>query len=123
MKAGEHRVWLLQGALGAGKSTFARAALRSLGVTGAVPSPTFTLVRQYRLRRGRWQRAIHVDAYRITSATEIRALAIDEAIADPACLVLIEWPERLPKNLWPTESATVRIRRHGDGRRVTVRTR
>lgn len=81
----------LSGALGAGKTSFARGVLRGLGHAGEVPSPSFTLVETYAppgVRLPVW----HVDLYRLGDPAEVAALALDEA-AD--ALLLIEWPERL----------------------------
>jgi tRNA threonylcarbamoyladenosine biosynthesis protein TsaE len=79
----------LQGDLGAGKSTMARAWLRALGVTGPVRSPTYTLVERYPLAGG--GEALHLDLYRIGGAAELDFLGLDDV--DPA-LWLVEWPER-----------------------------
>ena len=79
----------LQGDLGAGKSTLARAWLRALGVTGAVRSPTYTLVERYDLAGG--GEALHLDLYRIAEAGELEFLGLDDV---RATLWLIEWPER-----------------------------
>lgn len=81
---------LLQGDLGAGKSTFARALIRSLGHVGAVPSPTYTLVEPYDLPGGT---VYHVDLYRVSNEDELRYLGwteLDEGFR------VVEWPERAP---------------------------
>jgi tRNA threonylcarbamoyladenosine biosynthesis protein TsaE len=79
----------LEGDLGAGKTTLARAILRGLGVTEDVPSPTFTLVQQYDTPR---LSVRHFDLYRIANASEVGELGFDEALDEGA--VLVEWPER-----------------------------
>ena len=61
----------LQGDLGAGKSTLARALLRTLGVTGAIRSPTYTLVERYPLSSG--GEAWHLDLYRIGDGASAEA--------------------------------------------------
>lgn len=85
----------LQGDLGAGKSTLARAWLRALGIVGAVRSPTYTLVERYPLDDGTVdgavREALHLDLYRIAHAAELEFLALDDA---QAALWLVEWPER-----------------------------
>ena len=78
----------LQGDLGAGKSTLARALLRELGVTGAIRSPTYTLVERYAVAGGE---AWHLDLYRIGDPGELDFLGLDAA---DATLLLVEWPER-----------------------------
>lgn len=84
----ESAVVHLQGDLGAGKSTLARALLRTLGVAGAIRSPTYTLVERYPVEGGE---AWHLDLYRIGDAGELEFLGLDEGVA---VLWLVEWPER-----------------------------
>ena len=81
---------LLEGELGAGKSTFARALIMAMGHDGAVPSPTYTLVEPYELSD---HRVYHVDLYRIVDEEELRYLGWTE-LEDG--LRLVEWPDRAP---------------------------
>lgn len=83
-------VWL-QGELGAGKTTFARALLQALGVGERIKSPTYSLVENYRLGAG--NDAWHLDLYRIDAAEELDYLGL-EALRESGALVLVEWPER-----------------------------
>lgn len=104
---------LLQGELGCGKSTLARALLGALGHVGPVPSPTYTLVEPYELACGS---VYHVDLYRIASADELAFLGWDE-LADG--LTLVEWPERVPA-LFEQADLAVRLRYAGNGRAATL---
>ena len=81
---------LLEGELGAGKSTFARALIRAFGHDGAVPSPTYTLVEPYDLS-GRV--IYHVDLYRVVEEEELRYLGWTD-LEDG--FRLVEWPDRAP---------------------------
>jgi tRNA threonylcarbamoyladenosine biosynthesis protein TsaE len=81
---------LLEGDLGAGKSTFARALITAMGHTGAVPSPTYTLVEPYQLAE---RTVYHVDLYRVSDEEELRYLGWNE-LEDG--LRLVEWPDRAP---------------------------
>lgn len=103
-------VVFLQGELGAGKSTLARAWLRACGVEGAIRSPTYTLVEHYPLGRG--GNALHLDLYRIAAAGELEFLALD---TDDAELWLVEWPERGLGAL-PPPDLTLALAMDGTGR-------
>jgi tRNA threonylcarbamoyladenosine biosynthesis protein TsaE len=105
----------LEGELGAGKSSLARALLRALGVTGPVRSPTYTLVERYPLADGE---ALHLDLYRITDPDELEFLALD-ALADDAVLWLVEWPQRGGTGLPPFD-LRLRLAVTGEGRRCDV---
>ena len=107
---------LLEGELGAGKSTFARALIKSMGHSGAVPSPTYTLVEPYQLS----DRTIyHVDLYRVTSEDELRYLGWTE-LEDG--FRLVEWPDRAP-SLLQTADLVIRLayKDQGGGRRAEIR--
>ena len=80
----------LTGDLGAGKTTLTRGLLRSLGVTGAVRSPTYTLVEIYEIGA---LTALHLDLYRLNDAAELDNLGLREW-ARGGHLWLVEWPER-----------------------------
>ena len=104
---------LLSGELGAGKSTFARAFIKAAGHSGAVPSPTYTLVEPYTVPGGR---IYHVDLYRVSSEDELRFLGWNEL--DDGCR-LVEWPERAP-GLVDQADLALSLAYDGAGRSVTA---
>ena len=89
----------VSGDLGAGKTTFIQALAKELGVTSFVPSPTFALLRTYTLTKPKngIHRLIHVDAYRIENEQELLPLDLDEELADGKSILVIEWPEKIPR--------------------------
>lgn len=86
----EGDVVLLDGDLGAGKSELARGVARGLGIEGAVPSPSFTILNAY--DEGRCP-LYHFDWYRIEDANEIYEMGMEEQLGGDG-IALIEWSER-----------------------------
>lgn len=86
-----HETIFLTGPLGAGKTTFTRALVAQLAPTASVSSPTFQLVNEYRTLAGK--RIIHADLYRLSHPDDVITLGLDEYIADPQTITIIEWPE------------------------------
>ena len=106
----------LEGGLGAGKTTLARAILRAAASDPrlVVPSPTFTLVELYDTPRGAFW---HFDLYRLEAPEQVFELGWEDARADG--MALVEWAERLGP-LLPRERLTVTLATEGDGRRATI---
>ena len=102
-------VIVLQGSLGAGKTTFAQGFARGLGVEGPVTSPTFTLVRQYPCTLGQ---LVHVDVYRLDHLSEVADLGLADLVEEGVALV--EWGDAARPALGPV-TWTVDITRVGTG--------
>jgi len=80
----------LRGNLGSGKTTLVRGVLESLGVSGGVRSPTYTLIEYYEFD----QLCIaHLDLYRLTDGEELEYLGYRDYL-DSTTVCFIEWPER-----------------------------
>ncbi|MFV8833490.1 tRNA (adenosine(37)-N6)-threonylcarbamoyltransferase complex ATPase subunit type 1 TsaE [Aquisalimonas sp.] len=111
-------VILLEGDLGAGKTTLVRGLLRGAGVQGSVRSPTYTLIEPYAL--GAW-RVLHLDLYRLGDPGELEFLGLRDELG-PATLVLVEWPQR-GRGALPDEDLIVHLDHAGEGRSVGVSAR
>lgn len=109
----------LRGDLGTGKTTFSQGLLGALGVSDSVTSPTYMLVHRYPMT-GAFTNAYHVDAYRLGMQAELDALGLEEALADPKSLVIIEWPEIGGKQFVPTVDVALHHGTTEDERIITV---
>jgi tRNA threonylcarbamoyladenosine biosynthesis protein TsaE len=109
---------LLKGEVGSGKSTLARAAMRKLGVEGAIPSPTFTIGRSY---SGRMPIS-HLDLHRVGSIDSEDPGLLNEYFG-PEKIVFVEWPGESEADL---TASSMRIRSvwishaGGDHRKIEV---
>ncbi|TWV83441.1 tRNA (adenosine(37)-N6)-threonylcarbamoyltransferase complex ATPase subunit type 1 TsaE [Moraxella sp. VT-16-12] len=105
-------LWL-SGDLGAGKTTFTRYFLQALGHTGAVKSPTYTLVEQYCI----CDRAVyHADLYRLNDPDELDFIGFFEYFDELNSLVIIEWASKAEQIL-PKPDITINITRLDDDKR------
>lgn len=105
----------LQGDLGAGKTTLVRGMLRALGYTGAVRSPTYTLMEPYVLAE---REVLHLDLYRLADPEELEYLGLREQ-SGGGTLWLVEWPER-GRGWLPVPDLVVNLAQQLPGRRVTL---
>src|SRR5690606_17960542 len=95
-----------------------QALAGTLGVTEAVTSPTFVIMKRYPLGAGQpFSKLIHIDAYRLESPEELAVLGFQDELNDPRNLICIEWAEKVG-DLLPPEA--LRLRFDLDGERRTV---
>ena len=108
-------VFYLEGDLGTGKTTFARALLNAMGEPGPVRSPTYGLLAQYLTPGGR---VLHLDLYRIEDQSEVAQLGLDDYV-EGYRLWLIEWPARAPDRL-PACDVCLQLSVKDEGRLATL---
>ncbi len=110
MKRLRPTILALEGELGSGKTTFIQGLARGLGIKEKVQSPTFVLVKWYKLskRRHPLRHLVHVDAYRLESLAEARHLGLRDAFRDPEAIIVIEWADRI-KKLIPKNAVWIRF--------------
>ena len=115
---------LLEGPLGAGKTTLVRGLVAALGGDAAeVCSPTFVLLETYAVRTGSIRRVHHADLYRLraVAAAPLDEVGLGECLDDPDAVTAIEWPESWP---WLPGLATrvvrVRLTHLGEARHAEV---
>lgn len=110
----------LYGDLGAGKTVLVQGLARGLGITETLTSPTFVVIRQYKLIKPPLKHFYHIDLYRVRQSFEIKTLGLKEILVDQRGIVAIEWPERLETTL-PNKRLDIRIDHlQGDKRKITI---
>ena len=107
-------VFILNGEMGAGKTTFIRTICKELGVQDA-SSPTYSLVNEYHTSDGK--RIYHFDLYRIKSLEEALDFGFEEYL-DQNAYVFIEWPEKILPLL--DQHHIIKIDVRGDSRIIAL---
>lgn len=103
----------LTGELGAGKTTFVQGFAKGLGIKDKIISPTFVLIRQHPIPNTN-RTLYHIDLYRLNDFTE---LGLKEIMGDPNNIVLIEWAEKIEKNL-PKKTMRITLQKIAENKRL-----
>lgn len=111
---GDDRVFLFNGEMGTGKTTFIAEVCRQLGADDDFGSPTFSLVNEYVDSKG--NPIYHFDLYRIETPLEVLDMGAEEYF-NSGSLCLVEWPDRLG-SLTPEDARIVDINLNSDGSRT-----
>ena len=137
-------VFALEGELGAGKTTFIQGFAKALKIKQKITSPTFVLMRHYKLRTGNpekasgvkprgghatlrgplgftgWKLLIHIDAFRLKNWHDLISLGIKDIFANPENIVLIEWAERV-RPILPQKRTRIHIDHlEKNARKITI---
>ncbi len=110
--AGNVRVWLLEGDLGAGKTTLVKAIGNVMGVEDIINSPSFSLVNEYKSKEGI---IYHLDFYRIKNEIEALDIGVEEYIYS-GNYCFIEWPSKIA-SLLPEQHVLITIQVESDDSR------
>jgi tRNA threonylcarbamoyladenosine biosynthesis protein TsaE len=113
--AGNSRIFLFYGDMGAGKTTLIKALCASIGVTDNVASPTFSIVNEYNAGS---QKVYHFDFYRLKNQTEALDMGYEEYFYSGA-YCFIEWPAMIP-DLLPENYVSVKISVSADNSRQII---
>lgn len=112
----------LTGELGTGKTAFVQILARHLGVQEVVTSPTFIIMQSFRTCDAIFKTLVHIDAYRLESAEEMRVLGFESLLKEQSILICIEWPERI-HTILPQDTIQLRFSLTGNARMLTVSSR
>jgi tRNA threonylcarbamoyladenosine biosynthesis protein TsaE len=114
--AGDVKVWLLHGEMGAGKTTLVKELCKQLTVSDPIHSPTFSIVNEYETASG--SKVYHFDFYRIKNEAEAFDLGAEEYFSS-GYPCFIEWPEKIP-SLIEGKRAELTIQAVSESRRTIV---
>jgi tRNA threonylcarbamoyladenosine biosynthesis protein TsaE len=120
LKGGE--VIGLIGNLGAGKTVFAKGLARGLGLKENINSPTFVLMKVYRIKKHQRAKSfVHIDAYRLKSSASFYDIGISDYAYDMESIVLVEWADKMREIL---KDGFIRVRiasLGGQRRQITIK--
>ena len=105
------------GDLGSGKTTFIQGLAKGLGIEKRIISPTFIIMRHYKLAKGNFY---HIDLYRTESKHDLLGIGLDQIIQDPNNIVALEWAEKIG-DLMPEKRIEIRLKYLSDNKReITI---
>lgn len=109
---------LLDGFMGAGKTTFTRIIAEVFGVAGVASSPTYAIHHQY--KRTDFKTIDHFDLYRLESIDDLLSTGIEDLFLQESGLIIVEWANLVDPRFWPNAWTLlqIEIRVNSDGART-----
>ena len=98
----------LEGDLGGGKTTFLQGFAKGLGIKEKILSPTFIILKKFKIQDSNFKNFYHVDCYRIEKPREILSLGFKEIVSNPENIITIEWAGRI-RNILPKIFITLKF--------------
>lgn len=112
-------VLALIGDLGAGKTAFCRGLAQGLGIKRNINSPTFVIMKVYKIDRVNIKHFIHIDAYRLSSAQSLVDIGIQEYLGAKDAVVVIEWADRV-KEILPLKTQIINFKHLEENKREII---
>jgi len=109
----------LKGNLGGGKTTFLQGLAKGLGVKEKILSPTFVVLKRFKLFKKQFSNFYHIDCYRLKNEKDVLELGFKKIFADSKNIVAIEWPERIKKVL-PKETIFINFKFIDENKREII---
>lgn len=114
-------VLCLVGDLGAGKTAFTKGLAAGLGVKNTVTSPTFVLMKNYKINGSKIKYLAHIDAYRLEGGAQLLGIGAEDYFGDAECMTVIEWADRV-KDIWPKDAIKIEFKiGKGDKREIIIK--
>lgn len=108
-KARGGEIFALEGDLGGGKTYFTKWFARGLGIKNTIISPSFLLMKIYRVKQSSIKNFCHVDVYRLKTSSEIIQLGLKEYLGKKNTITIIEWADKIKNILRLYETTTLRF--------------
>lgn len=110
---GANKIFLFNGNMGVGKTTFIKSICKELGIKDTVNSPTFSIINEYKTNDNII--IYHFDCYRINKIEDALEIGIEEYL-ESGNICFIEWAENIA-SLLPDNFVTIQIEENEDGSR------
>jgi tRNA threonylcarbamoyladenosine biosynthesis protein TsaE len=107
---------VLLGDLGAGKTTLTKQVAKLLGIKKPVISPTFVILKSYKLAKKEWEQFHHIDVYRFEDPKEATKIGWEALLSDPGNVIFLEWPEQMGK-LLPKKHISISLKHKSEVKR------
>ncbi|OGZ67405.1 MAG: tRNA (adenosine(37)-N6)-threonylcarbamoyltransferase complex ATPase subunit type 1 TsaE [Candidatus Staskawiczbacteria bacterium RIFCSPHIGHO2_02_FULL_34_9] len=114
-------VLALKGNLGAGKTTFAQGFAKGLGIRAKILSPTFNIMKRFKIQDSRFKNFYHIDCYRLKGKKDLEVLGFKEVVLNSKNVIIVEWPDKI-KSLLPKNTIYINFKHlEGHERRLLIK--